>query len=123
MKISRLTFAAAMLCGIAGAANATRNPTPPPSGVVVHLFGPHSVMSNVMPDLPGAAASPAAAQPGNAAAAPKQNAGGQIAAASQPAATDDPSLHDVLHQMFVVGDPNHPIQPSQGRVAERPAGN
>jgi hypothetical protein len=33
--------------------------------------------------------------------------------------SDDPSWHDILHQMFVVGDPEHPNKPAAGRAAER----
>ncbi len=70
-------------------------PNPPPSGIVVHLFGPGSVTSNILPE-----ASPSPAPAGS----PPQ-AG---APAAQPASDGyvEPSLHDVLHQMFVTGDPD-----------------
>jgi hypothetical protein len=51
-------------------------------------------------------------------------ASGSIAAPTQPAATSyqGPSLHDVLHQMFVTGDPN--ITPQEklapGRAKDHP---
>jgi len=58
-------------------AQARQDPTPPPSGIVVHLFGPGSITSAVIPET---------ASPG------------------VPAA--EPSTGDILHQMFVTGDPD-----------------
>ncbi len=86
---------------------ARQNPEPPPSGVVVHLFGPDSVMSHVLP-----------AAPGTAQAAPV--AGTDSGAADAPHGNDDvPSMGNILHQMFVTGDPNAPPQASTGRNTER----
>lgn len=61
------------------AAEARPLPEPKPSGVVIHLFGPDSVMTPA--PAGGGAAKPAGP-------APDQNFGG------------------ILHQMFVTGDPN-----------------
>ncbi len=110
---TRLMTAAALFLAAAGIAHASRNPTPPPSGIVVHLFGPNSIMSNIAPDLPGETAKPAA---------PSQTAGSTATTASSASSvetSDDPSWHDILHQMFVVGDPEHPNKPAGGRPAER----
>jgi hypothetical protein len=80
---------------------ARQNPEPPPSGEVVHLFGPDSVISHVLPTTPGTGttATPAGAQ---------------------PSTYDEPAMGDILHQMFVTGDPNAPSLPSAGRNLERP---
>jgi hypothetical protein len=66
-------------------AGAHQPPTPPPSGVVVHLFGPGSVAANLLPAAP--AASSGTANPG------------------APAASDSPGWGDIAHQMFVTGNP------------------
>ncbi len=103
-------------------------PEPPPSGIVVHLFGPDSITSNILPQ----AAAPAASAPTSNApmesAAPGETAQPVGSASTvepgQPAATSyqGPSLHDVLHQMFVTGDPN--ITPQEklapGRAKDHP---
>jgi len=83
---------AAALAG--GGASARQMPNPPPSGIVVHLFGPDSITSHVLPE-----AAPAPAGSATAAGEP---------AASAPASSTypEPSMHDVLHQMFVTGDPD-----------------
>jgi hypothetical protein len=88
-------------------AAARQNPTPPPSGIVIHLFGQDSLMSNVLPDM----ASPAAPMPTGNVAAPGATAPG----AAQSSNDVEPTLGDVLHQMFVTGDPNDPPKPSTGR--------
>ncbi len=114
MKFNRLMLVSALLCGISAGAHATRNPTPPPSGIVVHLFGPGSIMSNVVPDVGGEAAKPATVESGSV-----QPGGAPVtAAAPQAAGANEPTLGAVLHQMFVVGDPDHPNQPSMGRTAD-----
>jgi len=86
----------------ASVAQARLQPAPPPSGIVVHLFGPNSVLQNVAPalaDAPGAA--PAGSSP-----APAGGAAG-------------PGWGPVLHQMFVTGDPNAPNQPARGKVGHQ----
>lgn len=132
MNFSRLVLSAALLCGIAGGAEARQDPAPKPSGIVVHLFGPDSIMSKITPDLPGETPQPATAQTGTAQPTAGQPGAGQLgggevttasvtaANASQPDESDSPSLGAVLHQMFVVGDPGHPNTPSVGRIADRP---
>jgi hypothetical protein len=91
LKNSRLlVFIGASLW--AGLAFAGPQPKPKPSGIVFHLFGPSSVLSNVLPTT-NAATNGAT----NAASAPNPSA----AAASTPLSTSD-----ILHQMFVTGDPN-----------------
>jgi len=105
--------AAVLVLASAGIAHATRNPNPPPSGIVVHLFGPNGILSDVTPHLPGETPSPSAhAQTG---ATPPSGTDG----ANSIATSDDPSWGSILHQMFVVGDPNHPNQPASGRPGER----
>jgi hypothetical protein len=89
------------------------NPSPPPSGVVVHLFGPDSVMDHLIPQSAVPAASGPAGQVSN-------TAGGSPAAVAQGPAYVEPSMGDVMHQMFVTGDPNDPPKPSTGRTVERP---
>ncbi len=79
-------------------AEASRDPPKPDSGVVIHLFGPKSVLSNVMPSMPGTAAS----------------------SAGQPdSGYQEPGVSDILHQMFVTGDPNAKFTPPAGRSADR----
>lgn len=82
MKIRVLPIFVAALCG-AGAAQARQPPNPPPSGQVVHLFGPGSLAGQFLPG--GNAATPAGTGGGN--------------------AYVEPSTGEILHQMFVTGDP------------------
>ena len=82
-----------MFCGVS-AAQARQTPNPPPSGVVVHLFGPDSVASGILPS-----------------GAPAPAAGGTPAPAGGGSGYVEPSTSDILHQMFVTGDPNQ--QPGQ----------
>jgi hypothetical protein len=97
------------------AASARQDPPPPPSGIVVHLFGQNSIMSNVMPSVTRTGAGIGGAPAG--AAAASGDAGAQAASAAPGYA--EPSMGDVLHQMFVTGDPNSPPQPSTGRTKQR----
>lgn len=83
MKLLPLAILAAALP--ASAALARPTPTPPSSGVVIHLFGANSVSSNFLPSLGG---------------------GGKTTPASTSTAAL--SLGGVLHQMFVTGDPSVP---------------
>jgi hypothetical protein len=112
---TRFTAVAALLLASAGIAHASRNPTPPPSGIVVHLFGPHGVMTPILPDDDTSHTT-----------AGQNTAHGATGGASTGSAnslqtSDDPSLHDILHQMFVTGDPNDPNKPASGRPGERQA--
>jgi hypothetical protein len=99
----KIKYLAIVLAALASPAAARQDPAPPPSGIVVHLFGPDSLSSHVLPSAPGA--KPAAGAP----------------AASNGAAYPEPSLGDVLHQMFVTGDPDQlPGQAlAKGRAANR----
>ncbi|MDD2795046.1 hypothetical protein [Acidocella sp.] len=99
MKINKLFIILSALCSV-GAAQARQPPNPPPSGEVVHLFGPGSVASQFLPS-------------GNAAASPTGGAAGS--------AYVEPSAGEILHQMFVTGDPGQkPGQAiSQGRTKNR----
>lgn len=78
----------------AGAAAARPLPEPPPSGIVVHLFGPGSITSNIVPQT----ATPSGARL-------------QGAAQTAPA----PTTGAILHQMFVTGDPSLPPQAKRAR--------
>jgi hypothetical protein len=116
LQLNRFTAVAAMLLASASLAHATRNPNPPPSGIVVHLFGPHGIMTPLLPD------------DGTGHSTPGQNGGSAPTAGSASAAqgsanslqtSDDPDIHDILHQMFVTGDPNDPNKPASGRPGEQ----
>jgi len=102
VKIKFLGFAIC-LAGLPMVAAARQQPAPAPSGIVVHLFGQDSVLSNVLPTAREGARGAAQAEPG----------------AATPPPDVAPSTGDILHQMFVTGDPNDPTQPSQGRVKQR----
>jgi hypothetical protein len=96
-----LVLTVALTAWLPLAAMARPNPAPPPSGVVVHLFGQDSIMSNVLPTAPNGAA-----------------AGGSSNSTPPPAYVE-PTTGEILHQMFVTGDPNDPTQPSTGRTRNR----
>ncbi len=104
---------AVMLLLTAPAARARQNPEPPPSGIVVHLFGPGSVTSNILPTVPGASALGASAL------------GASAPGASTPGAAApgyvELSAGEVLHQMFVTGDPDEPATAKlpKGRPGEQ----
>jgi len=86
----------ATAAGVAGA-QARQTPTPPPSGIVVHLFGPESIMSNVLPTGVGSGGgTPASGAAG----------GGAASAGAGTLPYVEPSTHDILHEMFVTGDPD-----------------
>ncbi len=97
----RILAVAVLLGGTASGAWARIDPTPPPSGIVIHVFGPNSLMSNILPDgAAGGGAKPAA---GNGSAKPAAGSpSGTAAAQNYP----EPTMDQVLHQMFVTGDPN-----------------
>jgi hypothetical protein len=76
-------------------AEARQQPAPPPSGIVVHLFGPDSVASNFLPT----------GGSGNAAQGNKAE-GTQAGASAGGAQSTGPTMHGILHEMFVTGDPN-----------------
>jgi hypothetical protein len=85
------------------------------------LFGPNSITSHILPETPEHAAGPSPAgttAPGNDA-APGTATGGT--AAAQP--DNGPSLGDVLHQMFVTGDPTVPPEAKFAKGKTAPTGN
>lgn len=90
----------ALSLSLSAPAFARIEPTPPPSGIVVHLFGPDSVTSHIMPSTGGSSGGDTAK--GATTADGKTSTPGEPAAAQAPA----PTVHDILHQMFVVGDPS-----------------
>jgi hypothetical protein len=97
------TLAAALALGLAAApAYARQSPTPQPSGIVVHLFGPDSIASHILPTVaePAAPASPATGTAPAGGQPPGQNAATPAAATSS-----GPTWGDVAHQTFVTGDP------------------
>jgi hypothetical protein len=111
----RLRSALLVCLSLAATPAMARNDTnPPPSGEVIHLFGPDSIFNKV----PGLGSSAPAAAPAASPAAPAATttsatsaASAASAAASTEPATPDaapagPTLGGVLHQMFVTGDPN-----------------
>jgi len=87
----------------AGAAFAREYPTEPPSGTVIHLFGPNSLTSHMLPTAPGASETSPSAPAATGTAAP--TATGGSAPATAGGAT---SGGGILHEMFVTGDPNEP---------------
>lgn len=99
LKIRLLAVGLAVGLLGARAAQARVDPTPPPSGIVIHLFGQDSVMSHVLP------VAPASGAPAPVAGAKPAQGGGYV----------EPSMHDILHQMFVTGDPNAPPGFSTGK--------
>lgn len=87
--IFRLSGCALALSLAISPAFARQPPSPPPSGIVVHLFGPNSVTSNILPTTSGSPGPSGTSGAGNAA----------------NGATDSPSWSAIAHQMFVTGDP------------------
>lgn len=86
-----------LLLGLAAAPAAARpDPSPPPSGEVLHLFGPNSITSHILPT------SPAPAGAGNGA---STKAGTTPAAGTPDQGGNSMSLGQIAHQMFVTGDP------------------
>jgi hypothetical protein len=91
-RILKLFVLAALGSLAAGAAFAREYPTEPPSGTVIHLFGPNSLTSHMLPTAPGASETSPTATGGSAPA----TAGGATSGGG------------ILHEMFVTGDPNEP---------------
>ena len=114
MKNSVLLSLALFGFGI-GAAQARNDPSPPPSGIVVHLFGPGSITSAILPERSAPAPAPGGSAPAGSAPA------GSPPAGSPPAASTyvEPSAGDILHQMFITGDPNR--KPGDALAKGRPA--
>lgn len=113
MILKFLMIPAAILLGFAiiPPAQADRNPQPPPSGIVIHLFGQNSVLSNILPTTAApSAGTTSTSAPTNAPANAPANAPKYV----------EPTTGEIIHQMFVTGDPNNPSKPAPGRVADRP---
>lgn len=113
---------------IALPAMADKNPEPKPSGVTIHLFGPNLITTtnsdSAAPDSnAGSASSPASGQSAdqsvtiNGVSTPLSSgdsASTGSANASPAAAQPEPTMGEVLHEMFVTGDPaqdGHPNFP------------
>jgi len=116
----KISILAMILAVQAQTALASRNPQPPPSGIVVHLFGPDSVLGNMAPATPARpVSSVAGAVPTGAA-----HDGAVVSAPGGSVAADpsDPSIHDILRQMFVTGNPDQKpgAMLATGRAADRP---
>ncbi|GAN79380.1 hypothetical protein SAMN02746095_00376 [Acidocella aminolytica 101 = DSM 11237] len=89
----KILTAAALGCLLAGPTWARQDPKPKPSGIVIHLFGPAETST---PNV-------------------TTNGKGQIATDTSSASDQsgqNPSWGDVLHQMFVTGDPAQDSKPS-----------
>ncbi len=117
----------------AGAAAARNEPNPPPSGIVVHLFGPGSLTSGMMPGQPsgpvvthvpvppankplGGAANEQPAPP-SAGSIPPMTAASTATATGTAGGDAGPGLGPILHQMFVTGDPD--AKPGSGLATGR----
>jgi hypothetical protein len=124
----RVLLAGFLAFGASAALAAPRTAAPPPSGVVVHLFGPQGVWADLAPVVggtPAAAAAPApvgapaTVAPGTtvaSAAAPAPVSGPPAPAPAPTAASyPEPTLGAILHQMFVTGDPDAGPGFAQGR--------
>lgn len=106
---SRYMLGCVLALSLAAPAFARMEPTPPPSGIVVHLFGPDSVTSHILPGAKGSSGTDTATDG-------KTGTSGGEAATQAPA----PTVHDILHQMFVVGDPS---QEGAAALAKGKGGN
>jgi len=135
----RILLAGFLVLGAGPAWAAGRTAPPPPSGEVIHLFGPDGVWTNILPASPAhssAAAPPSTAPaagpsaagtpsatvanaPAAALSADNAASGGTAPAAAGPsapsAAYPEPTLGGLLHQMFIVGDPGRGPGFSTGR--------
>lgn len=89
---------------IALPAMAKRDPAIKSSGIVIHLFGPTLITTSQSPA--GAASAPT----GNGAAA-----GTSPTATREDASQPEPTLHEVLREMFVTGDPAQDGKPHFAR--------
>ena len=97
---------ALLACLAACPALARPLPNPPPSGITVHLFGPDSIGSQILPD--GASTTGGA----------KPSGGADVAPASQ--ARPEPTWGQIAHEMFVTGDPAQEAEPrfATGRAGQ-----
>jgi hypothetical protein len=136
--MQRILLAGFLVLGAGPALAAGRTAPPPPSGIVVHLFGPEGIWGNILPASPAppsgtappsaalAPAAPASPAPAGVAtaggpptgAAPAATQASVSTAAATPASSaayPEPTLGAILHQMFVTGDPDRGPGFSLGR--------
>jgi hypothetical protein len=103
--LTRILAAPALALGLGLAPAYARQPPPaPPSGIVIHLFGPNSVTSHFLSPEPAAApaGTTAAGAPAGSASASTTDVAGSAPAASTESG---PTWGEVAHQMFVTGNP------------------
>jgi hypothetical protein len=102
--LTRIIAAPALALGLGLTPAYARQPPPaPPSGIVIHLFGPNSVSSHFLSTGPAAApsGSTAAGAPAGGASPSATNGSGSTAASTE----SSPTWGDVVHTMFVTGNP------------------
>lgn len=92
MKTATLACLASL---IALPAMADRNPQPKPSGITIHLFGPNLITTS----------NPSSDSSASGEAASGQGAGQSATINGTSAAQPEPTMSEVLHEMFVTGDP------------------
>lgn len=115
MKTRILPIVIAATCW-ACLAEARPDPTPPPSGIVIHLFGPDSITSNLLPSGGTETTAQGSKTEGTQGSAPAGSAQGTGPATQ----STGPSMHSILHEMFVTGDPN--MTPGQALSKGRTGG-
>lgn len=111
---NRLLMPTLALLGLGlGPALARPLPPAPPSGIVVHLFGPDSLSSQML-----STAAPSKKAPASAGAAGVNAKAETDAGASAPTPAPSPSWGDVAHTLFVTGDPAQegPASLSKGKA-------
>jgi hypothetical protein len=107
-----LLLAAVLVAAAPVALGAPRNAPPPPSGMVIHLFGPDAGRLE-----PAAPAGPGEPPPPAAPAAPGATPPGAAPTGAAPAASPaypQPTLGAALRQLFVTGDPDARRPPNNG---------
>ena len=99
----RTVILACLASLIALPAMAGRDPVLKPSGIVIHLFGPNFMTDSNSPS----------------GTAPSQPASGGLSSANPAANQPEPTMSQVLHQLFVTGDPAQDSTPHflHGRAA------
>jgi hypothetical protein len=94
---------------IATAAPARQLPPAPPSGIVVHLFGPDSITSHILPTGPEAAPASGGASTASPGGSSATASGSAASDAAQSGQTSTPANSltwgEIGHEMFVTGDP------------------
>lgn len=115
---------------IALPAMAERNPPPKPSGVTIHLFGPEFITGTGSAPASSSGGAPATPSSGDqgvtmngspaplpAGSASSKSASGDSSASGplMPPAQPEPTLSQVLHEMFVTGAPGQNNRPHLSR--------